>query len=173
MIARVLGLGIDSHGSAAPLALVQRELDHLPERGNLEQAIELLRPEEHSLHGAQGLDLGQGEVIGEPTLLRDPVDGFLGLASGELRVLGDIGRQGDVDLMACDQHPVLGRDQIGLDEVGPLPDREAIGFERVLGQVAARAAMADDERRGACESRKIAARLARHRGTDEKTDKDQ
>jgi hypothetical protein len=75
--------------------------------------------------------------------------------------------------MACDQYPVLGRDQIGVDEVRPLPDREPIGIERVLGQVAARAAMADDDRRVACEGRKIAGRPARDGGTHEKADKDQ
>ena len=150
MITRVLGLRIDPDRPAAPPAFLQRKLDHPPKRRDLEEAVELLRPERDALHGAQGLDLGEGEVVGEPAFLRGPVDRLLGLASGEFRVLGDIGRLGDIDLVARDQDPVLGRDQIGLDEVSPLPDREPIGLERVFGQVAARAAMADDERRRAC-----------------------
>jgi hypothetical protein len=47
--------------------------------------------------------------------------------------------------MAGDQVTVLRGDEIGLDVVGALPDREGVGLERVFGQVAARAAVADHE----------------------------
>ena len=58
----------------------------------------------------------------------------------------DVGRVGDVGLVAGDQVAVLRRHEIGLDVVGAQLDRERVGLQRVLGQIAAGAAMTDDER---------------------------
>ena len=67
------------------------------------------------------------------------------LRAGELGPVGDIGRAAEHRLVARDQCAVLGRDQIGLDEVGAHLD----GLRRprgVLGQIAAGAAVGGDER---------------------------
>jgi hypothetical protein len=48
--------------------------------------------------------------------------------------------------MARDQDAVAGRHEIGLDEVRPLLDGELVGFQRVLGQIPARAAVPDHKR---------------------------
>ena len=55
---------------------------------------------------------------------------------------------GDVVLVPRDEHVVLGRHQIGLDEIGALLDRQFIGGERMFGPQAAGAAMRDDDRGG-------------------------
>jgi hypothetical protein len=72
-----------------------------------------------ALAGAQGLDLGQGEVLGEPAGQALAVDGLGRLAGGEFGMAGDIGRAADLVLVTGHQMAVLGRDQIGLDEVAP------------------------------------------------------
>jgi len=43
------------------------------------------------------------------------------------------------------QDAVAGAHEVGLDEVGPLGVGDGLGLERVLGQVAAGAAVRDDE----------------------------
>ena len=48
--------------------------------------------------------------------------------------------------MANDQDPVHRQDKVGLDEVGALIDGQAIAHRRVLGALAARAPMGDDDR---------------------------
>ena len=55
--------------------------------------------------------------------------------------------------MAGDQDAVPGDHQVGLDEVGALLDRQPVGGQRVLGTLAARAAVGDDDRRRAVERR--------------------
>ena len=55
----------------------------------------------------------------------------------------------EVGLVPRDEHAVLGGYEIRLDEVGALGDGGTVSLERVLGQVAGCAAMADDDRLGA------------------------
>jgi len=50
--------------------------------------------------------------------------------------------------VARDEHAVLRADEVGLDVVGAHAGGEFVACERVLGTVARRAAMADDERLG-------------------------
>ena len=69
-----------------------------------------------------------------------------GPASGELGMLGDVRGVRDVRLVARDQHAVLGRHQVRLDVVRAQLDRQPVRLECVLGQVAARAPVADHER---------------------------
>ena len=47
------------------------------------------------LLGAQRLQLGQGEILGEPARDLGPVDDLGGLAIRELRPFGDVGRAAD------------------------------------------------------------------------------
>ena len=103
-----------------------------------------MRAERKPFPRAQGLDFGEREVLGEPPGHRLPVDGPGALAIR--KPLGDVGGAADFVLVAGDEHAVLGRDEIGLDEIRAHLDREAVGLERVLGPMAAGAAVADDQR---------------------------
>ena len=58
---------------------------------------------------------------------------------------GDIGGGGDLVLVARHQHAVARHDQVRLDEVRTHLQREEVGGEGVLGDVAAGAAMGDDD----------------------------
>ena len=73
------------------------------------------------------LQLGEREVLGEPAGDGSPVDGLGRPAVGELGVVGDVGRAADLVLVAGDEHAVLRRDEVGLDEVGALQDRRLVG----------------------------------------------
>jgi hypothetical protein len=64
---------------------------------------------------------------------------------GELRMLRDIGRAGDLVLVPADQHAVPGRDHAGLDRVDPHGQGQLVRGPAVLRTVAGRAAMPDDE----------------------------
>ena len=150
-VGRVLGLGVDADGApqlaAEPLAQPQ----HLLEGRHLEQPVVhgvLLADRRQPLDRPQRLELGQGEVVGQPAGHRDPVEGDRAPPVGELRLGGDIGRAGDLRLVPGDQMAVLGEDQVRLDEVGPHPGGELVRGERVLGPVPGRAAVADDQRPG-------------------------
>ena len=71
-------------------------------------------------------------------------------AGGEPRLRRHIGGGGDLVLVARHQHAVARHHQVRLDEVGTRLHGEEVGGERVLGDVAARAAMGDDD--GQCRS---------------------
>jgi hypothetical protein len=97
------------------------------------------------LAGPQGLDLGQGEVFGEPAGDLLAVDGLGRLAVGELGAAGDVGGAADLVLVAGDQVAVLGRHQVGLDEVAALVDGQVVGQLGVLRPQARGAAVGDDD----------------------------
>ena len=92
------------------------------------------------------LQLGEGEVLGEPAGQRHAVDGLGRLAAGELGVVGDVGGGRDVVLVPADQVAVLGGDEVLLDDVRAHFEGELVRAEGVLGAVAAGAAVADDRR---------------------------
>jgi hypothetical protein len=123
----------------ARLALSER--DDLLQRRDGEAATELLRAVTERLHGTQGLDLGKREVGREPALLRDAVDDRRAIAVRELGVLADVGRLADSRLVASDQVAVLGRREVGLDVVRTQRDGQPAALERVVGEVAACAAV--------------------------------
>jgi hypothetical protein len=95
---------------------------------------------------AQGAQLGQGEVVGEPAGGADAVDHLGGLAVGELGVAGHVGGRGDVRLVSRHELVVLGGDQVRLDVVGAQLDGVPVGRQGVLRPVAGGAAVADDDR---------------------------
>jgi hypothetical protein len=145
----VLRLRVDADGPALPVrprVLGSEQLEQLLERRHLEAAVER-RPAQlgQALARAERLELGEREVLGEPAGDRRAVDRLRGSALRELRAARDVGRSGDLVLVAADEDAVLRRDQVRLDEVGALRDREAIGLERVLGPLAARAAVTDHD----------------------------
>ncbi len=160
VVGGVLGLDIDAHGAACLRALGTREVQYLRERGDLEAAVEGLVAIGQRLDGAQGLDLGQREIGGEPPLLLHAVHHPAGLAVRELGTLRHVGRAGDVGLVAGDEHAVPGRHQVRLDEVGAQLDAAAVAFERMVGQVPGGAAVADHQGLGAVEGGMDAAAIA-------------
>jgi hypothetical protein len=137
---------LSSSGRPMPRKYVEllRELEHLIERRDLELAVVGVRAEGQPFLRAQGLDLGEREVLGEPAGHRLAVDGLGGLAVRKLH--GDVGGPADLVLVTRDQDAVLGRHQIGLDEVRPHLRRQPVRRQGVLGAMPARAPMADDER---------------------------
>jgi hypothetical protein len=144
----VLGLGVDADVAVQLPGEPLDEVDDLLERRHLVAAVVdrvALAHERQALLRAQGLQLGEREVVGEPAGLGDAVDGLGRLAAGELGMVGDVRRVGDVRLVAGDEDVVLRRDQVGLDVVGAHASAELVGGERVLGAVAGGAAVADDE----------------------------
>ena len=149
VVGRVLGLRVDADRAVVALGVALREGDHLLERGDPEACpLNALRALGQRLDRAQRADLLEREVGGEPALLGNAVDHRRALAVGELGVLGHVGGGGDVRLVAGDQVPVLGGDQVRLDVVRAELDRERVAGQRVVGQVAGGAAVADDQRCG-------------------------
>ena len=147
VVGRVLRLGVDADLSVELLRPALRQRDDLFERGDLEAAVELLRPLGQRLDGAQRLDLGEGEVGREEAGLGYPVDHLRRFPVGELGMAAHVGRAGDVRLVAGDQVPVLRGHQVRLDVVGAELDRQLVPLQRVVGQVAGSAAVPDHERR--------------------------
>ena len=143
----MLGLGVDPDRHAAALALLGREVEHLVEGGDLEAPVVPRVGRTHlrqTLLGAQRLELGEREVLGEPAGERGAVNALGGLPGGELGVVGDVGGAGDVVLVAADEVAVPGGDEVLLDDVGAEVEGVPVGAEGVLGAVAAGAAVGDD-----------------------------
>ncbi len=140
----MLRLGIDANLSSPTLAFALGQVDHLVERGNLELAVVGMRAVRQPLARPHRLDLRQREVLSEPAHNRPAVDdpGLLPIREA----IRDVGRAAHLVLVTRDQDAVFRRDEIGLDEVGAHLDRKAVGFQRVLRPVPARAAVRDDER---------------------------
>ena len=150
-VGRVLGLGVDADRPVQLARQAAREVDDLLEGRHLVAAVveRVARPQlGDALLGAQRLELGEREVLGEPAGERDAVDRLRRAAARKLRVGGDVGRPGDLVLVPRHQHAVLGRDEIGLDVVRAHPGAERVGGERVLRSVAGGAAVGDHQRVG-------------------------
>jgi len=60
-------------------------------------------------------------------------------------MLRNVGGSPDLILVPRDEHAVPSHDQIGLDVVGALLDRQPIGLDRVFRPLAAGSAMSDDK----------------------------
>ena len=59
---------------------------------------------------------------------------------------GDVGGRGELGVVAGDEHAVGGADEVGLDEVRAHPDGQLVARQGVLGPVAGRATVPDDDR---------------------------
>ena len=148
-VGRVLGLRVDPELAPELAGEPAAQLEQLDQGGHLEPAVEqgvVLPHLGKPLDRAQGLDLGQGEVLGEPAGDRDAVQQPGGPAGGELRTGGDVGGAADLRLVPADQHAVLGRHQVRLHEVGAHPGGQIVGGEGVFRPVAGGAAVPDHER---------------------------
>ena len=116
----------------------------------------------HPLAGGERLELGEGEVLDEPALLRHAVDDQGAAQVGELGTRRHVGRRAELEVVAGDEHPVARGDEVELDVVDAHPDGGPVGVEGVLGTVTAGAAVRnhggrEDQRRGRLD------RLAGHR----------
>lgn len=100
----------------------------------------------NALLGAQGAQFGERKVLGKPARDALTVDHLVAATILEFLATGDIGRAGQLVFMARDEHQILGNYKIGLDIIGALFDRELVCGKRVLGPLAACAAMSDDDR---------------------------
>ena len=141
----MLDLGVDAHRAAELAAAGLGEVDHLVQRGHLELAV-VGGGAAARLDGAQGLQLGQREVLDKPVVDALAVDRAGGLAAGEFRPLRDVGGAAEVRLVARHQHAVLGHHQVGFDVVGTERDGQVIALQRVLGPVAGRTPVRDHPR---------------------------
>ena len=147
---RMLGLRIhaDLRSAAGAGGWRRRQLHDFIEGRHLESAVEgaVRRPQcRQPLARAQGLDLGEREILGEPTRHRFAVDDLGAAPRRELRMLRHIGRAADLVFVPRDEHAVAGHDQIGLDVVGALLDGELVASRVCSGTLAARAAVGDDD----------------------------
>ncbi len=147
-VRRVLDLGDDPDGSAVLLLEGAPEGEDLLERRYLLAAVvegvvrtHLRQP----LLGAQGLEFGEREVLGEPARDVDAVELLRRAPRGELRVVRDVRRARDLGFVTVDEHAVLRHDEVGLDVVRPHRHGQLVGTDGVLGAVPGGAPMRDDE----------------------------
>ena len=147
VVGRVFGLGVDAHRAAGACAFAACQFEHLAQRRDRVFSVVGLIALGHGLLRAQGLDLGQRQVGGEPAGFRHPIDLARGLAVGKLGARRHVGGGRDVGLVPHHEFTVFGGHHIGLDEVDAQLDRAFVGFQRVFRQITAGAAMPDDQRR--------------------------
>lgn len=161
VVGRVLGLGIDADRAADLVRLALRERDHLVQSRDREPAIEAMVAVGEGLHGAQRADLVEREIAGEEALLLEAVDHRLAPATGELRQVLHVRGLDEIGLVADDQMAVLRGDQVHVDVVRAERDRECVALEGVIGQVARRATVTDDEGCGTSAVLRVRGRLRR------------
>ena len=144
-VGRVLDLRHQADATVGTPGLLHQESEDLVEAGDAELAVVGGAAQfRQALARVQRLQLGQGEVFGEPTLDLLPVDDFAGAAAGELRMRGHVGSATDLVLVARHHLPVLGHHQVRFDVVGAIGNRLRIGGQGVLGQQRACTAVAID-----------------------------
>ena len=148
-VGRVLRLRVEPDRMPAALPGAAGQVDDVFECWDPELAVErgIARPKFwQPLARPKGSQLVEREVLREPAGQRNAVDDLRRSPVRELGMGGDVCRAADLVLVPRDQDAVLRGHQIGLDEIGPLLDRQLVARERVLRPVARRAAMADDDR---------------------------
>ncbi|MCG3187749.1 MAG: hypothetical protein IOMNBAOH_02412 [Rhodocyclaceae bacterium] len=185
----MLGLGIDADGAPQFDRLGLGQIDGLLQGRNDVLIIVCVVAEAQVAQTLLGADVGTyfrgGEVFREPTTDLLSVQRLHGQPAGILRQLPYVGAGvGTVQfrhaihvpdgavliqvdareqgLVPGEQFAVPGHDQIGLNVAGPLLDGQRIAFERVLGPVTGRAAMADHDRR-VPRQRVVSTRFGHHR----------
>jgi len=125
------------------------QVDHFVKRRHLEDPVVKsvsLADRWEALDGAQGLELGQREVLRKPAGHGRTVDDLCRSSRGEFWTVRNVGRPRDLVLMTRDQNAVACADKIRLDEVGAERNGEFVAGERMLRPVAGGASVADDER---------------------------
>ncbi len=144
-VGRVLDLRHQADATVGTPCLLHQEGQDLVKAGDAELAVVGGAAQFwQALTRVQRLQLGQGEVFGEPALNLLPVDDLAGAAAGELGMRGHVGGAADLVLVAGHHHPVLGHHQVRFDVVGAIGNRLRIGGQGVLRQQRACAAVAID-----------------------------
>ena len=148
-IAGVLDLRDDADQAPAAFGFGSGQRHYFIESGHFEAAVVAGRAKlRQAFARAQGLQLGQAEVLGEPAIDPLPVHLPACPAGGKLRPAGDIGAGGDLVLVACHQHAVARHHQVRLDGVGAVGDGAGVGRQRVLGQPGTGTPVGDHQRGG-------------------------
>src|SRR5699024_9037787 len=98
-----------------------------------------------TLSCAQGAQLREREIFGEPALVFDSVHDLGAAAVGKLFASGHIGCAADLVLVPDDQNTVGGGHDIGFHVVGAFGNCQFVCRSGVLGATAAKSAMSDDE----------------------------
>jgi hypothetical protein len=148
-VRRMLGLRIDPNGrTVAALAVGGRRKFHdfiegRHGKASVESGIPWSQCRQ-ALACMQRLDFREREILGKPTRHRLAVDDLSAPPVRELRVFSDIGRAADFVLVARKQHAVSAHDEVRLDVVRALLDRETIRLQSVFGTLAAGASMGYD-----------------------------
>ena len=144
----VLELGVDDDPAPAALAFLAGQLQHFEEARDAQSAVVRLAATRERLHRTQPRELAPAEIVDPPFRLA------FRARNGACRELGarrHVGAARQAAIVARDEHAVARHDEVGLDHVGALRDRERVTFQRVFRQVAARAAMRDHQRLRAIE----------------------
>ncbi len=140
----VLELRDDADHPTAQRRFAGGQLDDLLQRGYRELAVVCGGAQlRQAFACAQGAQLGQGEVLGEPTLHQLAIDTLAGLAVGELWPRGHVGGAVDLVLVTRHQAAIARADQVGFDGIGTVLDRLGIGRQGVLRAQGAGAAVGD------------------------------
>src|SRR5271170_6568863 len=144
-MSRMLGFRIHAHRPIGPAAIgAAHQLHDLIEGGHAETAVKtaVLRPQiRQALARAQTLDFRQRKVLGEPPGHGFTVDDLRTAARRKLRMLRNVRRAADLILMPRDQYPIARHDEVRLDEIRALLNRQTIRFEGVFRPLAAGATM--------------------------------
>lgn len=144
----MLGFRIEPDRTATGLGEPLGQRDHLSEGGNVEHPIETavgrtqLRD---PLDRAQCLQFGEGEILAEPATHQLAINPALTMPVGKLGMVGDIGGEIELIVVTRQQHPVTAHHQIGFEKIGPLQGRQRIGGKGVFRQIAAGAAVGDQD----------------------------
>ncbi len=153
---RVLDLGEDADAAAQLAREAVEQVEDLVEGEDLvapvpERVVRAGRRD--ALDRPQRLELGEGEVDGEPAVGGHRVDHLRRAARRELGVPGDVGGAADLRLVARDEVAVAGGAEVDVDGVRPEVRRERVRRDGVLGAVAGRAPVPDDRHRRPCRAR--------------------
>jgi hypothetical protein len=125
-----------------------RQLQNFIESGDHAMSVKgaILWPQfRQAFPRAQGLDLREGEIFREPTRHGFAVDDLSAAPRRELRMLRNVGGAPDLVLVPRNEHAVASHDQIGLDVIGALLNRQPIGLDRVFRPLAAGSAVSNDK----------------------------
>ncbi len=123
-IAGMLGFRIDADHPARLAARTARDVDDLLEGRNFINAVPALVAKRQPLLGAQRLDFRQRKILGKESLDRASIDRLRRPSPGKF--FSRVSRRRDVVFVPCDQHAVLRRHQVGLDEIRAVRDREFV-----------------------------------------------
>ncbi len=143
----MFGFGIDANG-AFPVFINRREqLQNFFKTGHGKLPVAFCAAQlRQSFFRAQGFQLGQREIFGEPADMLLPVDGFFRPPRGKFCPLRNIGGGGNIIFMPRDQNAILGHYQIGFDKIRAGVNCRLISRQRMFGPFPRKPAVGNDKR---------------------------